>query len=205
MKSAVRCRNRRGWRTRLWGRHNRPTIASANYQGRKPHRRCRRTDQHDRRADQSLGAQRHDRGGACRRGRTRLRRSGIRGEGLAEQTAKATGEISQQINGIQAATQESVGAIREIGQTISRMSEIASAIAAAVEEQGAATQEISRNVQLAARGTQQVSANIVDVERSATQTGSSSSQVLSAAKSLSTESSRLQVTVDKFLSNVRAA
>jgi len=124
---------------------------------------------------------------------------------LAEQTAKATGEISQQINGIQAATHESVGAIREIGQTIGRMSEIASAIAAAVEEQGAATQEISRNVQRAAQGTQQVSANIVDVERSATQTGSSSSQVLSAAKSLSTESSRLQVTVDKFLSNVRAA
>jgi methyl-accepting chemotaxis protein len=124
---------------------------------------------------------------------------------LAEQTAKATGEISQQINGIQAATQESVGAIREIGQTISRMSEIASAIAAAVEQQGAATQEISRNVQRAAQGTQQVSANIIDVERSATQTGSSSSQVLSAAKSLSTESSRLQVTVDKFLSSVRAA
>jgi methyl-accepting chemotaxis protein len=124
---------------------------------------------------------------------------------LAEQTAKATGEISQQINGIQAATDESVGAIREIGQTISRMSEIASAIAAAVEEQGAATQEISRNVQRAAQGTQQVSANIVDVERSATQTGSSSSQVLSAAKSLSSESSRLQLTVDKFLSSVRAA
>jgi methyl-accepting chemotaxis protein len=124
---------------------------------------------------------------------------------LAEQTAKATGEISQQIHGIQAATHESVGAIREIGQTISRMSEIASAIAAAVEEQGAATQEISRNVQRAAQGTQQVSANIVDVERSATQTGASSSQVLSAAKSLSTESSRLQVTVDKFLSSVRAA
>jgi methyl-accepting chemotaxis protein len=124
---------------------------------------------------------------------------------LAEQTAKATGEISQQINGIQAATHESVSAIREIGQTIGRMSEIASTIAAAVEEQGAATQEISRNVQRAAQGTQQVSANIVDVERSATQTGSSSSQVLSAAKSLSTESSRLQVTVDKFLSAVRAA
>jgi methyl-accepting chemotaxis protein len=60
-------------------------------------------------------------------------------------------------------------------------------------------------VQRAAQGTQQVSANIIDVERSATQTGSSSSQVLSAAKSLSTESSRLQVTVDKFLSSVRAA
>ena len=76
---------------------------------------------------------------------------------LAEQTAKATGEIGQQITGIQAATQDSVDAIREISGTIERLSEISSAIAAAVEEQGAATQEISRNVQQAAHGTQQVS------------------------------------------------
>jgi methyl-accepting chemotaxis protein len=124
---------------------------------------------------------------------------------LAEQTAKATGEISQQISGIQAATQESVGAIKEIGDTISRMSEIASAVAAAVEEQGAATQEISRNVQQAADGTQQVSANIADVQRGATETGSASSQVLTAAKSLSGESSRLKREVGKFLTSVRAA
>ena len=76
---------------------------------------------------------------------------------LAEQTAKATGEIGQQIGGIQAATQESVDAIKEISDTIAKMSEIASTIASAVEEQGAATQEISRNVQQAAHGTQQVS------------------------------------------------
>jgi methyl-accepting chemotaxis protein len=101
---------------------------------------------------------------------------------LAEQTAKATGEISQQISGIQAATQESVAAIKEIGDTIGRMSEIASTVASAVEEQGAATQEISRNVQQAAHGTQQVSANIVDVQRGASETGSASSQVLTAAK-----------------------
>jgi methyl-accepting chemotaxis protein len=124
---------------------------------------------------------------------------------LAEQTAKATGEISQQISGIQAATQESVGAIKEIGDTIGRMSEIASTIAAAVEEQGAATQEISRNVQQAAHGTQQVSANIADVQRGASETGSASSQVLAAAKSLSGESSRLRREVGKFLSSVRAA
>ena len=124
---------------------------------------------------------------------------------LAEQTAKATGEISQQISGIQAATQESVGAIKEIGDTISRMSEIASAVAAAVEEQGAATQEISRNVQQAAHGTQQVSANIADVQRGASETGSASSQVLTAAKSLSGESGRLKREVGKFLSSVRAA
>jgi methyl-accepting chemotaxis protein len=124
---------------------------------------------------------------------------------LAEQTAKATGEISAQINGIQAATQESVGAIREIGDTIGRMSEIASTIASAVEEQGAATQEISRNVQQAAQGTQQVSANITDVQRGASETGSASSQVLTAAKSLSSESTRLKLEVSKFLSSVRAA
>jgi methyl-accepting chemotaxis protein len=124
---------------------------------------------------------------------------------LAEQTAKATGEISQQITGIQAATQESVGAIREIGDTIGRMSEIASTIAAAVEQQGAATQEISRNVQQAAHGTQQVSSNITDVRRGASETGSASSLVLSAAQSLSGESSRLKLEVGKFLNSVRAA
>jgi methyl-accepting chemotaxis protein len=124
---------------------------------------------------------------------------------LAEQTSKATDEISQQIQGIQSATQESVGAIREIGNTIGRMSEIASAIAAAVEEQGAATQEIARNVQRAAQGTQQVSSNITDVQHGASRTGSESSQVLSAARSLSSESNRLKLEVSKFLSAVRAA
>jgi methyl-accepting chemotaxis protein len=124
---------------------------------------------------------------------------------LAEQTAKATGEISTQISGIQAATQESVGAIKEIGDTIGRMSEIASTIASAVEEQGAATQEISRNVQQAAQGTMQVSSNITDVQRGATETGSASTQVLSAAQSLSTDSARLKDEVGKFLNAVRAA
>jgi methyl-accepting chemotaxis protein len=124
---------------------------------------------------------------------------------LAEQTAKATGEISTQINGIQAATQESVGAIKEIGDTIGRMSEISSTIASAVEEQGAATQEISRNVQQAAQGTMQVSSNIADVQRGASETGSASSQVLSAAQSLSQDSNRLKVEVSKFLASVRAA
>jgi methyl-accepting chemotaxis protein len=124
---------------------------------------------------------------------------------LAEQTSKATGEIGQQISGIQAATQDSVNAIKEISSTIERLSEISSAIAAAVEEQGAATQEISRNVQQAAQGTQQVSANISDVERGATETGAASSQVLSAAKALSGDSSRLKQEVGNFLNSVRAA
>jgi methyl-accepting chemotaxis protein len=124
---------------------------------------------------------------------------------LAEQTSKATGEIGQQISGIQAATQDSVNAIKEISSTIERLSEISSTIAAAVEEQGAATQEISRNVQQAAQGTEQVSANIADVERGAAETGSASSQVLSAAKALSGDSGRLKQEVHKFLGSVRAA
>ncbi len=124
---------------------------------------------------------------------------------LAEQTAKATGEISQQINGIQGATQESVNAIKEISGTIERLAEISSTIAAAVEEQGAATQEISRNVQQAARGTQEVSSNIIDVQRGASETGAASSQVLSAAQSLSGDSKRLRLEVGKFLESVRAA
>ncbi|MHC2383940.1 methyl-accepting chemotaxis protein [Bradyrhizobium liaoningense] len=124
---------------------------------------------------------------------------------LAEQTAKATGEIGQQISGIQAATNDSVGAIKEISSTIERLSEISSAIAAAVEEQGAATQEIARNVQQAAQGTQQVSSNITDVQRGATETGTASSQVLSAAQMLSNDSNRLKTEVGKFLTNVRAA
>jgi methyl-accepting chemotaxis protein len=124
---------------------------------------------------------------------------------LAEQTAKATGEIGQQITGIQAATHESVGAIKEISGTIEKLAEISSTIAAAVEEQGAATQEISRNVQQAAQGTQQVSANIVDVQRGASETGTASTQVLSAAQSLSGDSNRLKLEVGKFLDSVRAA
>ncbi|MCP3374612.1 methyl-accepting chemotaxis protein [Bradyrhizobium cajani] len=124
---------------------------------------------------------------------------------LAEQTAKATGEIGQQISSIQAATQESVGAIKDISDTIEKLSEISSTIAAAVEEQGAATHEISRNVQQAAHGTHQVSSNVADVQRGASETGSASSQVLSAAQMLSGDSSRLKLEVGRFLETVRAA
>jgi methyl-accepting chemotaxis protein len=124
---------------------------------------------------------------------------------LAEQTAKATGEIGQQIASIQTATEHSVGAIKDISGTIEKLSEISSTIAAAVEEQGAATQEISRNVQQAAEGTHQVSANITDVQRGANETGSASSQVLAAAQSLSGDSNRLKLEVGNFLDTVRAA
>jgi len=124
---------------------------------------------------------------------------------LAEQTAKATGEISEQIAGIQSATEQSVVAIKEIGATIGRISEISSTIASAVEEQGAATQEISRNVQRAAEGTSQGTADIADVQRGVAETGAASSQVLLAAQSLSTESNRLKREVGKFMNTVRAA
>lgn len=124
---------------------------------------------------------------------------------LAEQTAKATGEIGQQIASIQSATEHSVGAIKDISHTIEKLSEISSTIAAAVEEQGAATQEISRNVQQAAQGAHQVSSNITDVQHGASETGSASSQVLAAAQSLSGDSNRLKLEVGRFLGNVRAA
>jgi methyl-accepting chemotaxis protein len=124
---------------------------------------------------------------------------------LAAQTAKATDEIGTQIAGMQTATLDSVAAIKEIGETINRVSEIAATIAAAVEEQGAATQEISRNVQQAARGTSQVASNIVDVNKGASETGSASSQVLSSAQELASEGSKLRTEVGKFLATVRAA
>ena len=124
---------------------------------------------------------------------------------LAAQTAKATGDIGTQISGMQMATVDSVAAIKEIGGTINRISHIASTIAAAVEEQGAATQEIARNVQNAAKGTAQVATHIVDVNHGAGETGSASSQVLGSAHSLASESNRLKVEVQKFLQRVRAA
>jgi len=124
---------------------------------------------------------------------------------LAAQTAKATSEISTQIAGMQAATQDSVHAIKEISGTIGRVSEIAAAIAAAIEEQGAATQEIARNVQQAAIGSSQVATSIADVNRGAGDTGSASSQVLSSAQLLSSENKRLKAEVVKFLETVRAA
>lgn len=124
---------------------------------------------------------------------------------LAAQTTKATDEISTQIAAMQSATQESVLAIKEIGGTISRLSEIASTIAASVEQQGAATREITINVQQAAIGTSRVASSIADVHRGAGDTGSASSQVLSAAQLLSNENKRLKAEVARFLETVRAA
>jgi methyl-accepting chemotaxis protein len=124
---------------------------------------------------------------------------------LAAQTANATKEISSQIAGMQVATQESVQAIKQIGATIGRISQIAATISTSVEQQGSATQEIARNVEQAALGTSEVATNIVDVNQGARRTGTASAQVLSSAQSLSGESNRLKSEVDKFLDTVRAA
>ena len=123
---------------------------------------------------------------------------------LANQTAKATEEISNQIGGIQTATQDAVHAIGSIGGIISQMNEIASTIAAAVEEQGAATQEIARNVEQASQGTAEVSSNISGVQAAAGETGESASQMLGAADELSQQSERLRAEVDRFLNNIRS-
>ncbi|MDA9430451.1 methyl-accepting chemotaxis protein [Bradyrhizobium sp. CCBAU 51627] len=124
---------------------------------------------------------------------------------LAAQTAKATDEISAQIAGMQSATEDSVGAIKAIGATISKISDISTTIAATVEEQGAATAEIARNVSEAAKGTVEVADKIAQVSHGASATGSASTQVLASARSLSTESGRLKSEVAKFLDTVRAA
>ena len=124
---------------------------------------------------------------------------------LASQTSKATDEISAQIGAIQGATQSSVEAIQGITTTIGRVNEIASAIAAAVEEQGAATREIARNVAEAARGTGEVSENISGVNEAARETGGSATRVVDSAAALSRNGETLKVQVDSFLREVRAA
>jgi methyl-accepting chemotaxis protein len=122
---------------------------------------------------------------------------------LANQTAKATEEIGQQIGSVQSQTNEAVEAIKAITMTIGQISEVASAIAAAVEEQGAATNEIARNVEQAAAGTNEVSTNIAGVTESSTETGRASSQVLDSARELSVQSEHLRNDVDKFINHIR--
>ena len=124
---------------------------------------------------------------------------------LAAQTAKATDEIGAQIAGMQTATRDSGGAIKEIGATISHISDIAATIAATVQEQGAATAEIARNVSEAAKGTAEVAEKITHVNHGAGATGSASAQVLAWARSLSKESGNLKTEVENFLNTVRAA
>jgi methyl-accepting chemotaxis protein len=124
---------------------------------------------------------------------------------LATQTAKATEEIGAQIASMQAATQDSVAAIKEIGATISRISDIAKTIAAAVEEQSSSTSDIATNVENAIRTTSRVATNIGEVNKAAGETGTASGEVLNSAQLLSSEGGKLRVEVEKFLATVRAA
>ena len=124
---------------------------------------------------------------------------------LAGQTAKATTEISEQIAAIQSASDETVSAIRNVVDVITEIDQIGTAIASAIEQQGAATKEISRNVQDAARGTQEVNSNISGVQRAADDTGAAANQVLGAAEQLSAQSRDLAGQVTSFLAEVRAA
>ena len=124
---------------------------------------------------------------------------------LANQTAQATGEISAQIQSIQAATGQAVAAIMAIGNTIAEINDISNAIASAVEEQGAATREISGNVQQAANGTSEVNDNIGGVAQASSEAGAAASKMLGAANGLSSQSERLKNEVDTFLASVRAA
>ena len=122
---------------------------------------------------------------------------------LANQTARATEEISSQIGAVQTATKQAVGAIGGIVGRIEEINEIAAAIASAVEEQSAATGEIARNIQQASGGTQQVSANIGGVTQASAETGAAAGQVLSSAKALTNEATNLRDVVNTFLSGVR--
>jgi methyl-accepting chemotaxis protein len=124
---------------------------------------------------------------------------------LAAQTAKATNEIVDQINNMQIATSDSVTAIKEIGGTIDRISDISTAIAAAVAQQGTATQEITRSAQRASVGTNQVATSIFEVDRAASENGSAAANVLACAKSMAQESGRLETEMGRFLAMVRAA
>jgi len=123
---------------------------------------------------------------------------------LANQTAKATEEIANQVGAIQHATGDAVAAIRTIDDTITQMNAIATSIATSIEEQGAATQEIARNVQQAATGTSDVSTNIVEVTRGAGETGQAAEQVLHSADALSQQSENLSRQVRNVLAEIRA-
>ncbi|MFZ5738663.1 MAG: methyl-accepting chemotaxis protein [Pseudomonadota bacterium] len=124
---------------------------------------------------------------------------------LAEQTSKATEEITTQINSIQQATQSSVQAIEGITGTVAQINEIATAIASAVREQSAATREIAHNVAEAARSTTEVSGNITGVNEAARETGVAATQVVDSASELSRSGEALKTQVETFLREVRAA
>ena len=124
---------------------------------------------------------------------------------LANQTAKATEEISSQVAAMQASTSEAVASIGGITETIGQMSEITVSISTAVEQQGGATREIARNIQSVAAGSNEISTHIGGVTTAAAATGKAASEVLANARELDTQSSMLRNAVDEFLGKVRAA
>jgi methyl-accepting chemotaxis protein len=124
---------------------------------------------------------------------------------LAAQTSRATNEIGLQIAGVQAATQDSVGSIKEISGTITRIAEIANAITAAVELQAQTTREIADNVAAATGSAAHVAANLGEVNQSASGITAASAQILTSAKSLASEGSRLTAEMESLLGAVRAA
>ncbi len=124
---------------------------------------------------------------------------------LANQTAQATEEITGQISSIQGATGEAVTAIRGITNTISEIDQIASTIAAAVEQQGAATREISRSIQQAADGTRDVSQNIAGVSEALTESGRLAEGLLGAASDLSRQADVMRTEISRFVERVRAS
>ena len=126
-------------------------------------------------------------------------------KGLATQTAKATGDIAEQISHIQSATKEAVRSIQDIGGTINEISAIASAIAVAVEQQGAATRDIAQNVQQAATGTQEVTTYVGGVSSGAAETSAAASHVQQAADSLSHRAEQLRGEVRAYIDGVQAA
>jgi methyl-accepting chemotaxis protein len=124
---------------------------------------------------------------------------------LAQQTARATEDISQQIGDVQSSSNSAADAIRQISDTIRRSHEVSSAIAAAIEEQAAATQEIARNVEQAAQGTEQVTQNIVLVSGAAQESNEAAGQVRNSASELAKQSTMLDNLVKTFLDRVKAA
>jgi methyl-accepting chemotaxis protein len=124
---------------------------------------------------------------------------------LANQTARATEDIGNQIGSIQSATEEAVRAIQSITETISNIRQIGTAISSAVEEQNAATADISRNIQEAAGGAEQVNKNISGVNKAASDTGEEAAQVLRAADQMSQQADQLKQHVESYLGGVRAA
>ncbi len=123
---------------------------------------------------------------------------------LATQTAKATEEITNQIGSVQQATGITVGEIEKIRETIVGINQVSTRIASAIEEQGAATQEIARNIAEATTGTRDVSRNVSGVSRAAEETGAISTQVQAAANKLTDQSALLSQKVKTFLEKVRA-